>query len=722
MVDVTTVTLENCEDEPIHLPGAIQPHGALLALSADGLVLARSENCVEWFGSDFSPASQLADHPLGAALAGFLQSARGASGKWSGSTELVHDGRTFDVIGHRYADVHYLELEERQAPSLPGSAFVHYAQDIIAQVQMHERIEDLLENVTRELCRMTGFDRVMAYRFRPDDSGEVVAESRREDLESYLGQRYPASDIPAQARRLYIQNPIRAIVDVGYEPVAVLPVLDARNGRPFDLTHSTLRSVSPVHCEYLRNMGVHASMSLSIVVQGRLWGLFSCHHMSAKLVPYPVRMAFQVFSQVCSAIVGRLEHNATVEALREAAERRLRLARRARDADDLVSMLADAEGGVRDLIPCDSTVVMLGGRIAASDAEAEAQALALLRLLAADPQRDTYHTDHWQGDGQTPAAYAGLLAVRFHRPENGWIFWLRREQIHSVRWGGKPEKLLSIGPLGARLTPRGSFEAWEEVVKDHSTPWSETEISVVEQLRNDLVELCLSHASELDRMRQRLIAVLGHDLRNPLQSISMAASLLSSSDNRNQELRQHISTSSDRMERLVGQILDMSRLQSGSGLTVARVATDLSQLVGSIVRETAMAFPGLVIETAIEPGLVAEVDPDRYAQVVANLLGNARHHGKPGKPVLITLQASGSDVLLNTLNEADGLNEAQLAGLFQPFKPDSGSAASNRRGLGLGLYISQSIVKAHHGDITVVYGDGVITFSVSVPVQRPDTA
>lgn len=526
---------------------------------------------------------------------------------------------------------------------------------------MHNDTASLLSNVTDELRRMTGYDRVMAYRFRHDDSGEVVAESRREDLESYLGQRYPASDIPAQARRLYIQNPIRLIADVAYTPMRVFPALNPETNESFDLSYSVLRSVSPIHCEYLTNMGVRASMSISIVVGGKLWGLFSCHHMSPKLIPYPVRMSFQIFSQVCSAIVERLEQGRIAELLRVSTERRLALARRARDADDLFGALARPDDGIATLIPCDGALVMLGGRTLSIRGDFERQAGNVLHRLQRDPERDIYHTDNWpqpSEDSPDGGDCCGVLAIRFHRQESGWIFWFRHEEVHRIRWGGKPEKLLTIGPSGPRLTPRGSFEAWEEVVRGHSTPWSETDLAIAEKLRLDLMELCLNHAAEVDRMRQRLIAVLGHDLRNPLQSISMAAALLSSSDTRTTELRQHISASSSRMERLVSQILDMSRLQSGIGLTVNPVDTDVSQLVRQIVSETDVAYPGLVIEIAIDPQVRAVVDPDRYAQVAANLLSNARHHGLPGRPVLVTLTRQGDEVCLSVLNETSGLRSA----------------------------------------------------------------
>lgn len=388
MTSITPVTLANCEDEPIHVPGAIQPHGALIALRADGMVLAASENIQALLGFVASPGSYLTPEQVGPEVLRMLEEGLTGNGPWSNSVETRIGEHLFDVIGHSYKEVFYLEFEIRTADTLSITSFTLNAQRIIAQVQLHNDTASLLSNVTDELRRMTGYDRVMAYRFRHDDSGEVVAESRREDLESYLGQRYPASDIPAQARRLYIQNPIRLIADVAYTPMRVFPALNPETNESFDLSYSVLRSVSPIHCEYLTNMGVRASMSISIVVGGKLWGLFSCHHMSPKLIPYPVRMSFQIFSQVCSAIVERLEQGRIAELLRVSTERRLALARRARDADDLFGALAHPDDGIAALIPCDGALVMLGGRTLSIRGDFERQAGNVLQRLQRDPERD----------------------------------------------------------------------------------------------------------------------------------------------------------------------------------------------------------------------------------------------------------------------------------------------------------------------------------------------
>lgn len=714
------VTLANCEDEPIHLPGAIQPHGALIALDGQGRVLGLSDNLGTLLGIAPSLGEPLAEADVGPGVLAMLADGLAEEGPWVNSVEARINRRFFDVIGHSHDGVRYLEFERRAAGSASFTTFALNAQRLVSQLQLRNDVESLLVSVTEEVRRMTGYDRVMAYRFNEDDSGEVVAESRREDLESYLGQRYPASDIPAQARRLYLQNPVRLIGDAAYQPVAVRPALNPGSGKPFDLSFSVLRSVSPIHCEYLANMGVRASMSISIVVGGRLWGLLSCHHMSPKVVPYPIRMSFQVFSQVCSALVERLEQSRISELLRQASDRQQALLRRTRDSDDLLSALSRPGASVADLLPCDGAVVMLGGRASSIGGDFEELAVSIVTQLQQDDDLDLFHSDRRLElpDGrQHDPRYCGVMAIRFHRQESGWIVWLRLEQVHRIRWGGKPEKIVSTGPSGPRLTPRGSFEAWEEVVRGRSMPWTGIDLSIAEKLRTELVELCLNRAGEIDRMRQRLIAVLGHDLRNPLQSISMAAAMLSSSDVRNAELRQHITYSSSRMERLISQILEMSRLQSGAGMTVKPVTADLSRLVRDIVQETDVAYPGLSIETSIEEGVQAHVDPDRYLQVVANLLSNARHHGRPGRPVLVELCRQDGLARLSLLNEAEALDEARLANLFEPFKQDSSGRGRNKSGLGIGLYISQAIVNAHGGRIEVEQADGIITFRVLVPLK-----
>ncbi|UFH48357.1 ATP-binding protein [Pseudomonas sp. KNUC1026] len=709
-----TVTLANCEDEPIHLPGAIQPHGALLALDGNGTVLSRSGNFETLTGLTATPGHVLDLHSWPALLQLFNEAVAGTP---TDSCEFALDDTVFDVISHVDRQVYFFEFEPRTAGTASFNQLALYAQRVIGQMQRRSSSVELLERVTEEIRTLTGYDRVMAYRFRPDLSGEVIAESRREDLVSYLGQRYPASDIPAQARRLYIQNPVRLIADAAYQPTALDPAINPLDMKPFDLSLCDLRSVSPIHCEYLANMGVRASMSVSIVVGGKLWGLFACHHMAPKTMPHPVRLSFQVISQVCSALVERFEQQHTGQLLHDASELRNQLAHAAQDADDLLTTLGTGSPNIAQLLPCDGAVIVLGGRSQSIGGHFDNLGKAIIEHLAQSPELDIFHTEHWPHTdlGTDDARYCGVLAVRFHANENGWVIWLRLEEVHHVRWGGKPEKIIKVGPSGPRLTPRGSFEAWEEIVRGRSPAWTATDLRIAEELRSALVELSLNRAGEVDRMRQHLIAMLGHDLRNPLQSISMAASMLTSSEKRDAQLRQHISQSSGRMERLISQVLEMSRLQSGMGLMIERQPVDISQLTQTILDETRVAFPGMEIDAHIPPELTANLDPDRYAQIITNLLGNARYHGLPGEPVRMALNQLGGQTSLAVTNAAPEIPADRLATLFQPFKQQSQAASRNRNGLGIGLYISQAIAAAHSGQITVSQQDGAVTFNVIIP-------
>ncbi|KQQ56716.1 hypothetical protein ASF66_20780 [Pseudomonas sp. Leaf129] len=254
-------------------------------------------------------------------LATLIEAGIQSSEGWIDSTRMTYLGKGFDVIAHRFMDVVYLEFEPQALPQTAFHQSAADAQRIIAQIRHARDIDGLLRHVTVAIRELTQYDRVMAYRFRPDDSGEVVAEAHAAGLVSYLGQRYPASDIPHQARRLYIQNPTRLIADAAYTPSPLIPPANALTGQAFDMSHCELRSVSPIHCEYLSNMGVHASMSVSIVVGGKLWGLFSCHHQSAKTLAYPVRLSFHMVSQICAVLVERLQQVNEGEAVHQASVR-----------------------------------------------------------------------------------------------------------------------------------------------------------------------------------------------------------------------------------------------------------------------------------------------------------------------------------------------------------------------------------------------------------------
>jgi chemotaxis family two-component system sensor kinase Cph1 len=301
------VDLRNCVDEPIHIPGSIQPHGMLIFLDLDGRVEGWSANIdglpsiVPALGQPYAALGlpeavlEIVEECIETADSGESPAAVAA---------VTLDGADYDCIVHAHRARVLIEFERREVSTDQVALFAIKAHNSIDRLRRQKSVEGLLETAVRQVREFTGFDRVMAYRFRSDDSGDVVAEARRDDIVPYLNQRYPAGDIPPQARRLYVLNTLRTIADITYHAV---PLLGMEGAAPLDMSFGVLRSVSPIHVEYLQNMGVGASMSVSIVINGRLWGLIACHHMSPKRVPYSVRMAADVLANVIASTLQSIE-------------------------------------------------------------------------------------------------------------------------------------------------------------------------------------------------------------------------------------------------------------------------------------------------------------------------------------------------------------------------------------------------------------------------------
>ncbi|NYE62942.1 light-regulated signal transduction histidine kinase (bacteriophytochrome) [Duganella sp. 1224] len=717
MQAIDPVTLDNCADEPIHIPGSIQPHGALLAFDPAGALLAWSANAPDLLGLALAlnlPLDSVAlPAEVRAAVAECLDGVEDGEAP-AVALAVALAGRQFDCIVHVYQERLIIEFERRETPSDAVAAFALKAHAAIDRLKRQKSVDALLQLATEQVRAITGFDRVMAYRFHPDDSGDVTAESRRDDLEPYLGRRYPASDIPAQARRLYIINTLRLIADVGYTPA---PLVGRQWEAPLDLSQSVLRSVSPIHIEYLQNMGVAASMSVSIVVAGRLWGLLACHHMAPLQVPYSVRMAADVMAQVIASLVQSMEARQRAGRVEQSAEVRTRVMEALLHHDEPARALLEHAPALCQSLQVEALVVTQYGKLMVHgdlDAELAARMVASLPDSGHDLVERSAVGD-WPEDLRPALGqWAGLLALRFDPATSGWLVGLRREQIHTIRWGGRPEKQVRAGPLGPRLTPRGSFDEWRETVRGRAMPWDPAEKLAASQLLGEMHRASVAKHVETDRARAQLLAMLGHDLRGPLHSINMAATVLQHGGAAS-TMSSRIQASSTRMERLISQVLDMSRINGGLGLGLQRAELDLVPLLQDLLDEVRTAHADLRIDARLPPALVARVDGDRLLQVVSNLVSNARHHGDHGEPIQVCLAERDGAVLLEVRNRAPAIPDELLSTLYSPLKHASVGNVRNRGGLGLGLHIAQEIVQQHGGQIAYRYEAPQVVFAVTLP-------
>lgn len=527
------VDLTNCDREPIHLLGAIQPFGFLIAVATpDWFVQRVSANIGEWLNA--SPSEM-----LGHSLLRFLHSDAihalrnqlhivNMTATTARVFGLVIDDtqRRFDVAVHTVDSLVVIECEPSVLdPAITASAMVRA---MMSRVQSIRDPRTLSRVAARELRALTGFDRVMVYRFTYDGSGEVIAESASSGLESFLGLHYPASDIPRQARLLYERNWLRIIPDIDAVPCPIEPARDAQ-GKLLDLSQSVLRSVSPIHIEYLRNMGVRASMSVSILKDGRLWGLFACHHYRPLHVSFERRTAAELFGQMFSLLMENREREVETGYETRARELHDRLVRNMVGEENRTLSVATHLDDIADLLTCDGIGLALNGQVTlhglAPDARQFHGLIEHIRESVATsgnyPTNEIRATYPPAADFQERAA--GMLVMPLSKLPRDYLVFFRREFARTVNWAGDPTKSFTVGPLGARLTPRKSFELWRETVTGQSLPWQPVDCRIADGLRVSLREVILHLSDQTEEERRRamqrqdlLIDELNHRVRNIL--------------------------------------------------------------------------------------------------------------------------------------------------------------------------------------------------------------
>jgi light-regulated signal transduction histidine kinase (bacteriophytochrome)/CheY-like chemotaxis protein len=522
--------LTNCDREPIHILGSIQSHGYLLVCTGPQHRIAHvSANIAEILDD---PPEYVIGQPLekiiGAAAGTLLAALRITEQSIRSPTFALHlrNGKSCHASIVNDAGRVLIELEPApedgalQAPLLLVGT-------LLSRMQKLTTLADLCHEAAKRLRSLLRFDRVMIYRFLHDGAGHVIAEEKRPDLTPFLGLHYPASDIPQQARALYVKNRIRLIADVASTPVPIVPERDASH-QPVDLTFVGLRSVSPIHIEYLRNMGVGASMSISIVVGGKLWGLVACHHDTARIIPADIRSAVELFGQVFSLQIECIEPGERAILERQARARLDHLLAGFPTAGPLIDNLAARLDDLRAIIPCDGIGLWIEGTWRGTGHTPPPREIpALARFVEAAAAGTVFATHDLSNRLPAAATYAGiasgLLAIPMSRTAKDYLMFFRQEVVRTVTWAGDPSKPVTPGPNGDRLTPRKSFESWATEVHAQSLPWAQGDLLTAEALRISLLEVVLrlneiaarERAQAAERQRL-LVAELNHRVKNVL--------------------------------------------------------------------------------------------------------------------------------------------------------------------------------------------------------------
>ena len=542
--------ITSCDQEPIQVPGAILPHGAMLVMDPASLeILQCAGDTLGLLGvGNHALLGQSADAVLSPSQAGIL---RDISTKYSLDKPRhlldpilrVSGHLPLDASLHRSGDVLILEVEEADLSDRFAADPLAAVQEMVQDFDTAPSLRGLCEMAANRVRDVAVYDRVLVYRFLEDESGWVIAESRQPHLEPFLDLHYPAADIPRQARELYKKNWLRLITQVNYDPAPLTPPRNPRNGAQLDMSHAVLRDVSPIHREYLRNMGIDASMSISIICGGRLWGLIACHNYSPRRLPRHLRAVCELFGSLFSLQLEARDQSEQFAARLTSRTVLQNLLLNLASADDYADGLTKESPNLLDYIHvgeaamdgarlCGVAVCVKGKQTSLGLTPEPAQIASLVEWLntLSPSTTEVFSTDRL-GEIWPPAiafrdVAAGILVISVSHDPSDYIIWFRPEFIASVQWAGEPTKLVTLDSSGSHLSPRKSFEVWRETVVGRCVPWTQADKDAAFDLRVSLLHVVLRRIEEAAVARRLaakrdhlLMAELDHRVKNTLANI-----------------------------------------------------------------------------------------------------------------------------------------------------------------------------------------------------------
>ncbi|NKF23734.1 ATP-binding protein [Solimonas marina] len=719
---VPSTLLADCDREPIHIPGAIQPQGVLLCLREPELTIAQaSANLQQLTGQ---PAEQALDQPL-AAVCGEDAAAMLRRALASAAVDarplyvglIGIGGHGVDAIVHRHEGVLILELEfTTREDANRYTAMYPLVRSFVASLQSVHSVPELCQLAAGEMQRITGFGRVLVYRFNEDGHGHVIAETRAPEYPSYLDLYFPESDIPRQARALYQLNHIRLIADAEYQPSPLVPAVNPMTQRSTDLSYAALRSVSPVHVQYMKNMGTLASMSISIVVDGALWGLISCHHATARHVPFELRTACEHLGQILSLQIEAKEDRTESAHRLELRRMLVDLLGAMAETDVINGLKANPADLLRFAAASGAAIVADGGCELFGDTPSAAEVTRLADWIAAHTTSGVYATTSLAGDypdaEHLQPQVAGVLAASISQIHRNYLIWFRPEVVRTVKWAGRPQKTAGEGDdAPVVLHPRSSFDAWAQTVRGSSLPWRKSEIEAAEEFRDAILAIVLRRAEEmaalageLERSNRELEAFsysVSHDLRAPLRHIVGYADLLDEFEGaqlseRGRRFLRNIGESAHFAGTLVDDLLTFSQM-GRAALRITRV--DLNALVESVLRDLAPDLRGRDIQWKIGTLPTVRADPSFLLLALRNLLSNAIKYTRTRQTAEIQLEAEedADSHIVHVRDNGVGFNmqyAPKLFGVFQRLH-----RMEDFEGTGIGLANVRRIIERHDGRV-----------------------
>jgi chemotaxis family two-component system sensor kinase Cph1 len=745
IVNREVVNLTNCESEPIHIPGSIQPFGFLLGIKNETQVIDFcSANCTEYTG--LSP-----EQVLGKTLTDLFQQDQSAafsvyqeSNKQTVPFVFTLNGWKFNTSVHISGDILILDFEPFPKETINVSDLFIQTRSFVSILEKNSYLPELCQDIADETRAITGYDRVMIYRFDEEYNGEVIAESKREDIVSFAGQKYPHTDIPVQARELYIRNPLRVIADIGYQPVPLLTLQgsDEKSNRSLDLSLSILRSVSPIHIEYLKNMGVGATLTISLLNNNRLWGLIACHHYSPKAIPYNTRLSALLQGHFLTSQIAVREVAEEFEIGQGTEKALLDSLSLLHEHEDFIESYYDSPS-LLNLANAGGFAIYYKGKLFKSgNVPPNEDLIPLMKTLSEKYPDAAFQTEQlinqFPGKESLSRFAAGFIyhAIAGVTPDG--LIWMRPERREMINWAGNPHKAVIQNEDGiVRLSPRKSFELWLEEVKDQSEKWRKSEINATSSFAYALQKFINLRYVRTQENQNRLLNdelkaankelanlnwISTHDLKEPLRKIQIFASKVL--DRENPDLTALVKDSVERMrfaaEKMQLLIEDILTYSKTGNTEKVYESVDLNTVLEKVLKELSenIEEKKAVITSGDLPTL--NIIPFQVHQLFVNLLSNALKFTREHVAPVISIEVQTVQKRTEKAQEArdyyeisfqdNGIGfekeyENRIFDVFQRLHPNH-----KYPGSGIGLAICKKIMENHAGFIAAdsEFGQGSI--------------